>query len=147
MINEYESGSSRMDDATVTTGTDVDNDNVISTLNGLIVTDTQPAVSDGRFGDGVNVMTSSQASLINSSIINSSRAGVANFGSLINVKNDLFDGNLFHVAGEKWLGKDFNYGDLGGNICGATLPNGFSEVVCQVTSPGLEPPEPKPQEP
>jgi uncharacterized protein (TIGR02284 family) len=38
MINEYESGSSRMDDASVTTGTDVDNDNVISTLNGLIET-------------------------------------------------------------------------------------------------------------
>src|SRR5215217_9036461 len=38
MINEYESGSSRMDDASITTGTDVDNDNVISTLNDLIET-------------------------------------------------------------------------------------------------------------
>jgi len=38
MINEYESSSTSGSDANITSGTDFDNDDVISTLNGLIVT-------------------------------------------------------------------------------------------------------------
>jgi uncharacterized protein (TIGR02284 family) len=38
MINEYESGTSSAGDANITSGTDIDNDKVISTLNGLIET-------------------------------------------------------------------------------------------------------------
>lgn len=38
MINEYESRTSSGSDANITSGTDIDNDSVISTLNGLIET-------------------------------------------------------------------------------------------------------------
>src|SRR4051812_43674786 len=38
MINEYESSSTSGSDANITSGTDFDNDDVISTLNGLIET-------------------------------------------------------------------------------------------------------------
>ena len=38
MINEYESGSTLGNDASISSGTDFDNDSVISTLNGLIET-------------------------------------------------------------------------------------------------------------
>src|SRR3954452_112554 len=38
MINEYESGSTLGSDASISSGTDFDNDDVISTLNGLIET-------------------------------------------------------------------------------------------------------------
>src|SRR3982751_6516084 len=38
MINEYESGSTLGSDASISSGTDFDNDSVISTLNGLIET-------------------------------------------------------------------------------------------------------------
>jgi uncharacterized protein (TIGR02284 family) len=38
MINEYESGSTFGNDASISSGTDFDNDGVISTLNGLIET-------------------------------------------------------------------------------------------------------------
>ena len=120
---------------------------------------TLPKQDDGRFGDGLVAECSEHVFVCQDgtnyaldwlppAIADSARAGISSFQSHITLSGVIFDCNLFHVAGENG-GIDgsvcssvdkFSYNDLGGNQCGC----GGTEVVCQVVSPGLEPPEPIP---
>jgi hypothetical protein len=106
--------------------------------------------ADGRFGDGIAVLLG-DAELKGIQSISNERCGVSSFGATIQVADNTFEANLFHVCGEPVSPSkfgpglpaqeaDFEYLDFGGNYCG----DGQVEVVCQVTSPGLEPPEPIP---
>jgi hypothetical protein len=73
------------------------------------------------------------------------------FGATMSLTTTLYQDNLFHVCGEALSPSalspglpasdaDFGFDDLGGNSCWSE----GVEQVCQVTSPGLEPPEPIP---
>jgi hypothetical protein len=110
-----------------------------ATINGTFILDTAPRPSDGHFGDGVVAFLSS-AELTGLDIERSARCGMSNFGGTLTVNANLLNCNLFHVCGENVGPNEFNYDDFGGNVCGC----GDTSVVCQVTSPGLEPPEPLP---
>jgi hypothetical protein len=110
-----------------------------ATINGTFILDTAPRPSDGHFGDGVVAFLSS-AELTGLDIERSARCGMSNFGSTLTVNANLLNCNLFHVCGEDVGPIEFDYIDFGGNVCGC----GDTSVVCQVTSPGLEPPEPIP---
>jgi hypothetical protein len=106
--------------------------------------------ADGRFGDGIAVLLG-YAELTGIQSVSNERCGVSSFGATIQVADNAFVDNLFHVCGEPLSPSklapglpaqeaDVEYLDFGGNYCGS----GEVEVVCQVTSPGLEPPEPIP---
>jgi hypothetical protein len=97
----------------------------------------QPA-SDGRFGDGVDVFLSGYVKLMNTYISNNARAGLANFGSHVQIKDNQLCCNAFDFEGEQYQGQDFQFENLGGNQCGCPIPNGD----CQVFSEGIEPPDP-----
>ena len=104
----------------------------------------------GKFGDGIAVLLGS-AELKGVLSTNNERCGISSFGATLSVTDDGFVANLFPVCGETLspsklspglpaVEMTFEYVDGGGNYC-ATAE---AEVVCQVTSPGLEPPEPIP---
>lgn len=106
--------------------------------------------ADGSFGDGIAVLLGS-AELTAIQTVGNERCGVSSFGAIIQVADNSFLDNAFHVCGEPLApstlapglpGQEagFEYVDLGGNYCGSDEV----KVVCQVTSPGLEPPEPIP---
>jgi hypothetical protein len=110
------------------------------------VSGTLPSSLDGRFGDGVDIFNTGNVYLVDSLVADNSRCGVVNFGSSLFYLGGVYLlGNLFHVCAEPWNGQDWEgYDDGGGNVCGAILNGQLFAVVCQVTSPGLEPPEPIP---
>ena len=106
--------------------------------------------ADGRFGDGIAVLLG-YAELKGVQSVSNERCGISSFGATIQLADTAFVDNLFHVCGEALSPSklspglpaqeaDFDYIDFGGNYCGS----GQFEVVCQITSPGLEPPEPIP---
>jgi hypothetical protein len=82
----------------------------------------------------------SSAELTGLDIERSARAGISNFGSTLTVTANQMNCNLFHFGGEDVGPDQWEYIDDGGNVCGC----GDTTVVCQVTSPGLEPPDPIP---
>jgi Right handed beta helix region len=121
---------------------------------------TLPKKDDGRFGDGIVVECSENVfvyqdpansvqnfalDFLPPGIEDSARAGISTFSSPVTIENVKFECNFFHAAGENnpqicLSGNEFTYNDLGGNVCGCDL----TTVTCQVTSPGLEPPDPIP---
>jgi hypothetical protein len=113
-----------------------------ATIDATVVRDTQAQASDGRFGDGVAVDSNgsqgASVTLTACLVAGSARAGVAAFGAPVALGQTRIECNTFHLAGEDELFASFSFDDIGGNACGCD----GTEVVCQVASPGLEPPEP-----
>ena len=119
---------------------------------------TQPRLSDGKFGDGIVAECSENVIICQDNqnfaldylppaIANNARAGVSNFSSHIALTNVIAICNLFDYAGENLdasvcsaINKG-TYTDQGGNMC---LDCNNQTTVCQVTSPGIEPPDPIP---
>jgi hypothetical protein len=108
-----------------------------ATAEAILIRRTLP-VDDGRFGDGIEVLSGdlgASLELHDSRIEASARAGVANFGSLVSIGTTQLECNPIHLDGEPFYA-DFAFEDLGGNECacdGASTP-------CQVVSSSLEPP-------
>lgn len=112
-----------------------------------------PDPMSDRFGDGVAVLLGDAELKAFQSSYND-RCGITAFGATISLTTTLYQDNLFQVCGEALSPSalspglpasdaDFNYEDLGGNTCWSE----GVEHVCQITSPGLEPPEPIPPSP
>jgi hypothetical protein len=119
----------------------------------------------GRFGDGISVASSNEVFFWDVSVRSNSRVGWSTFGlnpnlpTLIHLVGEFSAlDNLFHVGAEG----DFYAIDqtvtptVISGVCGFTSPitappsdphcgtSDGTEVVCQVTSPGLEAPDPLP---
>ena len=128
-----------------------------------LVNFTQPRLLDGKFGDGIVAECSENViicqddqnlalNVLPPAIADNARAGVSNFSSHVSVTNVISACNLFNIAGEN-IGvsvcpaiSQFTYDDGGGNQCFGSPNSGdpCQLIVCQITSPGLEPPEPPP---
>jgi hypothetical protein len=112
------------------------------------VTGTQPSL-DGRFGDGVTVAfgigvpetSIPKATLRDSVIAHSSRAGLSSFGADVSFENIEFSCNALQINGESdYLPPEhhsFRFDDRGGNVCNC----GAATKPCEVVTSMLEPPE------
>jgi hypothetical protein len=111
---------------------------------GANVVDTR-ADADGLFGDGIIVVNSGPGSTVNSTlsvITNSARAGITNFGGLLELGFNKLECNPIALDGETYLGSAPGFIDDGedDNTCGC----GGTTVTCQVLSSGLAAPTPPP---
>ncbi len=99
---------------------------------------THPRPSDGFFGDGIDAFLCPHVVVVDNLIIDSARAGVANFGSSMWLGGNKIKCAGYELEGEHIGGVSFSFLDLGGNGCGCPIAAG----VCVAVSAGLEPPEP-----
>lgn len=100
---------------------------------------------DGRglFGDAVAVFRQSGPAhaVIESSLLTQARrAGVSNFGAVVNLEATVLRCHAFDLDGEIYLGNDYMFHDQGHNQCGCPS----ADASCTVASTGLMPPEPVP---
>ncbi|MBI4701292.1 MAG: right-handed parallel beta-helix repeat-containing protein [Deltaproteobacteria bacterium] len=113
-----------------------------ATIEASVVRDTQPH-GDGRFGDGVVVVSksaSATALVIATRIENSARVALSNFGAKVTLGWNIFQCAVFDLEGEEYLGSAYSFNHLGGNVCGC--PEATEE--CEMVSAEIEPPEPLP---
>jgi hypothetical protein len=104
------------------------------TLDSAVVRNTKP-LPDGRFGDGLLAMNDANFSITTIEILANGRAGVANFGSTMQLQQARFECNPIQLNGEE-LNLPFRFTDEGGNTCGC---DGQVDD-CHVQSSQLEPP-------
>jgi hypothetical protein len=118
-----------------------------ATLERLLVSDAQARATDGAFGDGIVVMSYASianATLIETTIRQSGRAGISNFGAVLSLSDSTSECNLIHLDGELYQGtKDYTFDDGGNNRCGC---DGTWEP-CKVVSTQLTAPDPLPPGP
>lgn len=105
------------------------------------VTVTLPRENDGAFGDGLIVLggpVPASATVIDSEIHDSARAGIGNWAGHVSLMGSDFDCNEIHLDGEliaETPDTPFVFEDAGDNRCGCD-----EEVVCKVLSTNLLPP-------
>jgi hypothetical protein len=112
------------------------------TVEGCFVAATTPR-DDGSFGDGLVALfegVPTNVFLDASTIEDSARAGLSNFGAFVSLGATAVRCAAFELEGEKWDGSEFRFEDRGGNACGCPT----ADQVCEAVSAGLEPPEPIP---
>jgi hypothetical protein len=105
-----------------------------------IVRDVLPNANDGRYGDGILVAASDEragAELLGTRVESVARAGVVSFGAPIGIGFSSVSCTSFDLAGQGYLGLPFSFDKLGDNACGCPEAG----ELCQVQSPGLDPPE------
>jgi hypothetical protein len=112
-----------------------------ATVQGTVVAGTLP-LADGRFGDGLAVASvqggAGSATLDSLRIEANARAGIANFGAAVAMRNTILACNAIDLDGEPVGTLSFAFEDQGGNGCGcAGAPS-----QCQVSTAALEPPGP-----
>jgi hypothetical protein len=110
-------------------------------VEGTVVRDTLPRLSDGFFGDGLDVFGEealASATITGGLVANSARAGLASFGASVSLGSTRIQCAGYELEGEPLEGQDFVFEDLGGNGCGCPT----ADDVCVVQSAWLEPPEP-----
>ncbi|RLB52471.1 MAG: hypothetical protein DRI90_22085, partial [Deltaproteobacteria bacterium] len=98
---------------------------------------------DGYFGDGIAILSKlslSTASLSESLVDASARAGVASFGSAMSIDKTTIRCAAFALEGEDSDQHSYDFVDLGNNRCGCPDAND----TCSVVSSGLAPPDPMP---
>jgi hypothetical protein len=71
-------------------------------------------------------------------IESSERAGIANFGAVVDLAGTTLQCNGFDLAGEDYEGSPSVVHDLGGNACGCPEATG----ACEMVSADLDPPAP-----
>jgi hypothetical protein len=76
------------------------------------------------------------ATVFNTSIEQSTRAGLTTFGATVSLGGSRIRCAAFALTGEPYLGSDFILEDGGGNTCGCDGDAG----ACKLVSVGLEPP-------
>lgn len=102
----------------------------------------QTADYKGNFGDGVVALhyydQPSIVTIAESLIAQSSRAGVATFGSDVTISSTRLDCNAIHLDSEPQAERSGEFEDDGNNVCGCDAVT----VTCKALSSSLEPPEP-----
>ena len=112
-----------------------------ATIEGVLIRNTLARLADGLFGDGFSIfseLTPTSATVTQSRIEASARAGLSNFGSTVALAASTLACNAFDLAGETHHEQPFRFEDRGDNACGCPAP----ALGCKVQSVGLEPPEP-----
>jgi len=107
-------------------------------VQGTLVRDTV-ARPDGLFGDGIAVLSdqSPATAIVSDTLVDqSSRGGVASFGSALSLGKTAIRCAAFALQGESAGGSSYTFDDLGGNRCGCPDP----ADTCHVVSNGLEAP-------
>jgi len=103
---------------------------------------TTPRQSTALYGDGITALNDSSANLERNLIEDSSRAGIANFGSEIRLIDNILQCAAFELHEEKYpfVMPIYNprWDDDGGNLCGCPSANND----CVAISVGLQAPEP-----
>jgi hypothetical protein len=110
-----------------------------ATIDRVVVQGTA-ARADGRFGDGIAVMSGlapSTAALDHVRVVESARAAVSSFGSPVSLGSSMLQCASWDLEGEEHEGDPFAFEDRGGNRCGCPV----ADSECVSVSPGLEPPE------
>lgn len=109
-------------------------------IESSIVRDVKARTSDGLFGDAFAVLSGPEgrghATLTGSRFEGAARAGIAAFGSTVNLGSTLSQCATFPLAGEELMGTPFLYNKTADNACGCPL----AEELCEIQSPGLAPP-------
>jgi hypothetical protein len=93
----------------------------------------------GKFGDGITVVGGAADGVVwvtDSSIENSARAGLSNFGGRVALGDTIIQCAAFDLEGETLMGETFQFTDLGGQKCGCPTATG----TCTAVSLGFEPP-------
>jgi hypothetical protein len=104
---------------------------------------TRPHLNSGLLGDGILVVATparSEALLDNNEILDSNRAGVSNFGSVVSMGSNRIACAGFALDGEPLSGFSAVFEDRGGNCCVCPLPPPPCQGACVAVSAGLEPP-------
>ena len=91
----------------------------------------------GNFGDAVLAVGGGSVWIGDSLLANTARAGIANWGSFVDVGNTKIQCSVFDLEGEPLGPQNFAYNDRGGNLCGCPTANG----TCEAVSAGLAPPD------
>jgi hypothetical protein len=114
-----------------------------ATLEGCTVRDTREQVAEGTFGDNVTAMTWTDAgqqarvTVSGCSVEVGPRAGIANFGSEVTIRDSQLDCNGIDLNGQDSTVAAFTFLDDGGNQCGCG-----EDAGCQVLTNDLVPPDP-----
>jgi len=99
----------------------------------------------GNFGDAVLVAAAGSVWIGNTLLEDTARAGIANWGSFVDVGDTKIQCSAFHIEGEPFPpGQNFVYNDRGGNKCGCPDATGVCEAVSAGLAPlsaGLAPPD------
>jgi hypothetical protein len=101
-----------------------------------------PTEAYGLFGDGLAMASElgpSSAVVTNSRVADNARAGIAVFGSYLQLGGSQLACNAFDLTGEPYAGSDYVLEDIGSNTCGC----GDDKHRCAAVSSGLQaPPSP-----
>jgi hypothetical protein len=109
-------------------------------LEGVVVRRTRARMFDGFNGDGVAVVggaSTASATITNTRIEESARAGLSNFGATVSLTMSSIACAAFALEGQAWEERDFVFDDHGENRCGCP-----AEGVCKTVTTGLAPPAP-----
>jgi len=110
-----------------------------ASVEASVIRATSPRVLDGLFGDGMVVVgdvAAGSATVIQSRIEDSTRAGVASFGASVSLESTRIQCAAFELAGEAFGTQAFAFDDRLNNLCGCPIAN----ATCKVVTAGLEPP-------
>jgi hypothetical protein len=108
-----------------------------------VVRDTA-AAGDGTLGDGIaavllnTLMVPASATIANTQVAHSARAGVGNFAASITLEDTAIQCAAFDLDGELTGETPFIFTDLGGNRCGCPT----ADRDCKLVTANLEPPGP-----
>jgi hypothetical protein len=108
-------------------------------LESTVIRDTRSDA--GELGDGLIALSSDAPAAVSLSwvrIESSERAGIANFGAVVDFAGTTLQCNGFDLAVQDYEGSPSVVHDLGGNACGCPEATG----ACAVLSADLEPPAP-----
>jgi hypothetical protein len=112
-----------------------------ATIVNTAVSATSGRASDDLFGDGIAVVSDlgpASATIIDSLIDRSHRAGLANFGAALALADSLLDCSAIDIASEPLDGTQPQFDDQGDNRCGCSKEH----TECRAVSTGIEPPNP-----
>jgi hypothetical protein len=112
------------------------------TIDGSVVRDTQAQPADGLFGDGIGILgvpvLGGRATLTRTLVEDSARAGIANFGALVELGATRVICATIDVTGETVANTEAVFDDGGDNLCGCPE----ADMTCKVVNAGLQPPTP-----
>jgi hypothetical protein len=112
-----------------------------ATFEGVVVRGTAVRASDALLGDGITLfsyMGPAIATITNSRIADSARAGLSIFGATATLASTQITCASFPLDGEALDGQPFSLTDQGNNACGC--PN--ADEPCRLVSSSLQPPDP-----
>lgn len=116
----------------------------MATIEATTIRETWQEAAGGIYGDSLVVMTSmsvgqiSTATLVDCSLEDSPRAGIANFGGLVILRDNALTCNAIDLNGQSSELFPYEFDDQGGNGCSCEQ----SSADCRVMTNELQPPVP-----